>query len=149
MKSCSQKNVIEVEWNRIMIVPKPGETTNIRNVTNICVSIIWKFMLDVLIQQRRIDIYRNYLFLFTFGLYLWFVTFLILVVSPGFGTIIILFHSTSMTFFSEQDFILRGSVNYKKGCTRLAAASDQVYQFYIINNNNYNYCLLFPNGKWK
>ena len=46
----------------------------------------------VLIQPRRIDIYCNYLMLFTFELYLGFVTFRTLIVSPVHSYVSFNFH---------------------------------------------------------
>jgi hypothetical protein len=67
-------------------------------MNNLCFNNLELYLdIFVLIQPRRIAIYCNYLMLFTFELYLGFVTFRTLIVSPVIGPFILMFHSTSMT----------------------------------------------------
>jgi hypothetical protein len=76
-------------------------------INNLCFNNLELYLdIFVLIQPKRIEIYCNYLIVFTFELNLGFVTFRTLIVSPVIGPFILMFHSTFMTTFSwEQDFV--------------------------------------------
>jgi hypothetical protein len=61
-------------------------------INNLCFNNLELYLdIFVLIQPRRIEIYCNYLMLFTFELYLGFVTFRTLIVSPVIGPFILMF----------------------------------------------------------
>ena len=67
-------------------------------INNLCFNNLeLYFDIFVLIQPGRIEIYCNYLMLFTFELYLGFVTIWTLIISTVIGPFILMFHSTSMT----------------------------------------------------
>jgi hypothetical protein len=78
-------------------------------INNLCFNNLELYLdIFVLIQPRRIEIYCNYLMFLTFELYLGFVTFRTLIVSPVIGSFFLMFYSTSMT-----DIFLRAGFRLK------------------------------------